>query len=389
MSSRPHEPVLRVSNLHKVYQLYANPTDRLKELLFRKSYHTEFGALNGVSFDLDEGRCLGIVGDNGSGKSTLLQLIAGTLTPSAGQIERRGNVLGLLELGVGFHIEFTGRQNIFLYGDVLGLPHALIKSKFDEIVAFSELAEFIDRPLKTYSTGMRMRLAFSLVTSLDPEILIIDEALAVGDAHFQKKCIDHMMGIKKRGRTIIFCSHSTYQISMFCEDTLWLKNGVIEQFGESAQIVAAYEAYQLRKDQPGDTGAATADIPVRIASVEILNALPIARGDNLHVRVRTESISETLPYHVTVSIKFGTDFGVYATGTHLAGKPPLTGSREINVTYPNVPLMGGYYWLHVRAFDDQGLMVYHEKILLDPELEVRKDGQERGLCYLENCWEIS
>jgi len=386
------DPVLRVSHLSKSYQVYDKPLDRLKELLFNKKTHNVFTALQDVSFTLGKGKCLGIIGDNGSGKSTLLQLIAGVLEPSSGQVQATGTVLGLLELGIGFHTEFTGRQNIYFYGDILGLPHSLIKSKIDHIIAFSELQSFIDRPLKTYSTGMRMRLAFSLVSSLDPDILIIDEALAVGDLYFQKKCIDHIMKIKESGRTIIFCSHSMYQIGLFCEETLWLKNGVAERYGESMQVTSAYEAYQLGKDEiaENETGAKYAHAPVRITAAEILNDLPISRGDDLRLRICTECHSDDLPFHVMVSLKFATDYGVFATGTHLSGKPPLRGrQREIVVTYPNIPLMGGYYWLHIRLFDDQGLIIYHEKVLVDPELEVLKESNERGVCYFENVWEVN
>jgi len=359
------------------------------ELLTRRTRYKDFQALKNVSFKLNRGKSLGIVGENGSGKSTLLQTIAGVLTPTTGSVECNGSVLGLLELGIGFHVEFTGRQNIFLYGDVLGLPRCLIKSKLDEIIAFAELGEFIDRSLRTYSTGMRMRLAFSLVASLDPDILIVDEALTVGDNYFQKKCLNHIMKIKESGRTIIFCSHSTYQIGMFCEEVLWLKQGVVEKYGDTLPVLAAYEAYQLRKgEQAHQEGRA--DTPVRIVSIEILNELPISRGTDLQLRICTEAISDELPFHIMVSLKYGADFGVYATGTHLAGKPPIRGRhRQIIVTYPKIPLLGGYYWFHVRAFDDQGMIIYHEKILIDPELEVRKENKELGFCYLDNYWEIT
>jgi lipopolysaccharide transport system ATP-binding protein len=387
MSSRPF--ALRVHDLHKIYQVYAKPADRLKELLFRDKRHSDFHALEGVSFELEAGRCLGIVGDNGSGKSTLLQLIAGSLTPTRGTIERNGSVLGLLELGVGFHPEFTGRQNIFFYGDVLGVAPAAMRARFDEIVEFSELAPFIDRPIKTYSTGMVMRLAFSTITLLDPEILIIDEALSVGDAHFQKKCIDHILGIKQRGRTIVFCSHSTYQIGMICEDTIWMQNGRIRQFGETAHVTTAYEAYQLGRSGTGQEAGNGAEAPVRIASVEILNTLPISRGDDLTIRIVTECVSGDLPYHVMLSIKYGSDYGVYATGTHLSGQPALRGQkREIVVRFPAIQLMGGHYWLHARAFDDSGVLIYHERTLADPGLSVRKESQERGVCHFPNQWDI-
>ena len=383
---------LRVSNLTKTYRLYDQPIDRLKELLFRQRRHSDFVALRDVSFELPHGRTLGVVGDNGAGKSTLLQLIAGAMTPSWGTIERDGVVLGLLELGVGFHAEFTGRQNIFLYGDVHGLSRRLVQARIDEIIAFAELEAFIDRPLKTYSTGMRMRLAFSLIATLDPDILIVDEALSVGDTYFQKKCIDRMMEFKNRGRTIIFCSHSLYQISMFCDETLWLREGRIWMHGETLQVIPAYEAWQAQrgvKHDQADTNV-HAELPVRVVSIELLNGLPCRRGEDLRFRLRIESLSPDISFHVSFSIKMQNGYGVFATGTHLAGRPPLQGREheilEILITYPRIPLLGGIYNAHARIFDDQGLMVYHEKIL--NEFEVRKDSLELGVCYLENNWEV-
>lgn len=383
------KPALRVSGLSKVYRLYDQPMDRLKELLFRRRRHSDFIALREVSFELPHGRSLGVVGNNGAGKSTLLQLIAGTLTPSSGTVERDGTVLGLLELGVGFHAEFTGRQNVFLYGDVLGLPRRLVQACFDDIVAFAELESFIDRPLKTYSTGMRMRLAFSLIAALDPEILIVDEALAVGDVYFQKKCIDRMMEFRNQGHAILFCSHSLYQIGMFCDDTLWLEDGRIRQYGETSRVLAAYEAWQAQRNVCREQAAAEArpETPARIVSLELLNELPCRRGDDLRFRLRLECVRDDVPYHLTLSIKMDDGRGVYVTGTHLAGQPPLRGQRrEVLITYPRIPLLGGLYSAHARLFDDQGLMVYHEKVL--PELEVQKDSRELGICYLENRWEV-
>ncbi len=378
---------LRVSDLTKIYRLYDQPIDRLKELLFRRPRHSDFIALRDVSFELPHGRTLGVVGDNGAGKSTLLQLIAGTMTPSQGTIERDGVVLGLLELGVGFHTEFTGRQNIFLYGDVLGLSRRLVQTRIDEIIAFAELEAFIDRALKTYSTGMRMRLAFSLIATLDPDILIVDEALSVGDVYFQKKCIDRMMEFKNRGRTIIFCSHSLYQVSIFCDETLWLREGRVWMQGETLQVIPAYEAWQAQRGVQSDQADAGAhpEIPVRIVSLELLNELPCRRGDDLRFRLRIESVNPNLPFHVSFSIKMQNGYGVFATGTHLAGRPPLQGrEHEILITYPRIPLLGGVYNAHARIFDNQGLMVYHEKIL--NKFEVKKDSLELGVCHLENNW---
>jgi lipopolysaccharide transport system ATP-binding protein len=246
---RNPEDVLIVRDLSKVYQLYDSPFHRLKAFFIRDGKNREFVALQNVCFSLKRGETLGIIGENGAGKSTLLQLIAGTLSPTSGEALARGRILALLELGVGFHPDFTGRENIFFYGDMLGLSREYIHSKFDEVVEFSELGDFIDRPLKTYSTGMQMRLAFSLVSSLDPDILIVDEALSVGDMHFQKKCVDRIIEFKKRGVTIIFCSHSTYQVGILCDRVIWLKDGKMEMEGMTERVVAAYEFYQLEKDR--------------------------------------------------------------------------------------------------------------------------------------------
>jgi lipopolysaccharide transport system ATP-binding protein len=383
------KPALRVSGLTKIYRLYNHPMDRLKELLCRQPRHSDFVALRDITFELPHGRTLGIIGDNGAGKSTLLQLVAGTMTPTCGTIERDGVVLGLLELGVGFHAEFTGRQNIFLYGDVLGLSRRLIQAGVDEIIAFAELEAFIDQPLKTYSTGMRMRLAFSLITTLDPDVLIVDEALSVGDVYFQKKCIDRMLEFRNRGRTIIFCSHSLYQVSVFCDETIWLQAGQIRMYGETLQVIPAYEAWQAQRSVQHDQADAgvNREILVRIISIELLNQQPCWRGDDLRFRLHIESASSDLLFHVSFSIKMQNGYGVFATGTHLIGHPPLQGrERDILITYPKVPLMGGIYSAHARIFDDQGLMIYHEKIL--NEFEVRKDSLELGVCHLENDWQI-
>jgi lipopolysaccharide transport system ATP-binding protein len=383
--------VVRVIDLTKVYRFYNKPLDRLKEFFVDGSKHTDFVALDRVSLALHEGETLGIVGENGAGKSTLLQLISGTLTPSSGVIETKGTILALLELGVGFHPDFTGRENIFFYGDILGFSRDYMQSRFDEILAFSELDSFIDRPLMTYSTGMQMRLAFSLISSLEPDILIIDEALAVGDMHFQKKCIDRIMDFRQRGKTIIFCSHSTYMVSILCDRVLWMKEGRMEMFGEAAEVIPSYEYYQLEKDREkqenSETLAASNEQPVVIKEFELMNSVPLKRGTDLKFRLLLDSASDNVPYNITVSIKMDTGRGVFVTGTHLSGGRPLSGKkREVIITYPNAPIMGGVYYAHARVFDDKGLMMYHERAI--PPFEVEKDSLELGVCYFENRWEI-
>lgn len=385
------EDVLIVKELTKIYRIYENPLNRLKEFFVRNKKHIDFAALNNISFSIKKGMTFGIIGENGAGKSTLLQLIAGTIFPTSGEIMVNGKVLALLELGVGFHPDFTGKENIFFYGDILGFSRGFIQSKFDEIVEFSELGDFIGRPIKTYSTGMQMRLAFSLISSLEPDILIIDEALSVGDMHFQKKCIDRIMNFKNKGMTILFCSHSTYQVSILCDEVIWLKDGKVEMYGETQRVIPAYEFYQLEKDrkknETDEKYSLSNEHPVIIKEVKIKNELPLKRGDDLIFRMLIECITDDMPYNVTLSIKMDTGRGVYVTGTHLAGKRPIYGKKkEILITYPCVPIMGGIYYAHARVFDDKGLMVYHERVV--PPFEVEKDSLEIGVCYFENRWEI-
>jgi ABC-type polysaccharide/polyol phosphate transport system ATPase subunit len=381
------EEVLRASELSKIYKLYSKSNDRLKEYFFKDNRHTDFFALDRVSFSIRKGETLGIVGENGAGKSTLLQLIAGTLSPTSGEVMVNGRVLALLELGIGFHPDFTGRENIFFYGDMLGLPRRYVQSKFNDIMEFSELGYFMDRPLKTYSTGMQMRLAFSLVSSLEPEILIIDEALSVGDIHFQKKCIDRIMDFKNNGKTIIFCSHSTYHINILCNKVIWLKDGRIEMYGEPEEVLPAYEYYQMLKGQTVQEHNSENYAPVIIKELKLLNDQPLKRGDDMKVALLIESKKENLPYHVALSIKIGSTQGVFFTGTNIRGMNPLLGRmNRMFVTFPKIPLLGGFYYIHARIFDGKGFVLMHEKV--SPPFEVLKDSLERGVCYLENHWEI-
>ena len=212
------KPSIVASALGKTFELYTRPVDRLWQLLWgrRRRFSKPFVALNDVSFSLKRGEVLGLVGRNGAGKSTLLQLICGTLQPTAGEVAVNGRVAALLELGAGFNPEFTGRENVFLNAAVMGLSTAEIDARYDEIVSFSGIGDFINQPVKTYSSGMYMRLAFAVATAVDPDILVIDEALSVGDGAFARKSFDRIMALRERGATILFCSHSMYQIEAIC-----------------------------------------------------------------------------------------------------------------------------------------------------------------------------
>ena len=242
-------PVLRVQGLGKEYRLYDSPRQRLKALVTGGNYHRSHWALRDVSFELHRGQCMGLIGDNGAGKSSLLKLIAGTMQPSNGRVERIGRVTAILELGAGFHPDFTGRDNLRFGGSLIGISPADMAGLEQSIIDFSELGDAIDRPVKTYSSGMSVRLAFALVTAVEPDVLVIDEALAVGDQHFQKKCVERITEFRNKGCTILFCSHSQYHIRQLCNVALWLDGGCVKAMGSTDAVLSSYEAHVRAQDQ--------------------------------------------------------------------------------------------------------------------------------------------
>ncbi len=242
-------PSIEVLNLSKCYKIYAHPLDRMLDWIapFGPRHYREFWALRSISFTVPKGDAVGIIGANGAGKSTLLKIISGTSRQTGGHVEVEGRVAALLELGMGFHFELTGRQNIFLNGRLLGLSQEDLEKKLPEIIAFSELGEFIDQPLRTYSTGMYVRLGFSVVASVEPDILIIDEALNVGDAHFQQKCIRRIREIHEKGTTLLFVSHDPGAVRSLCQEALLLDEGEIVSRGGPDEILDHYNALVARK----------------------------------------------------------------------------------------------------------------------------------------------
>ncbi len=230
-------------NLGKRYNIYANPRDKLKEVLMsgKRQYHREFWALRNVSFDVGKGESVGIVGRNGSGKSTLLRIVCGTLSPTEGTVETHGRVAGLLELGSGFNPEYTGRENVHMAGAILGLSKKEMIRKYQEIVDFAEVADFMDQPVRTYSSGMFMRLAFSVAANLDPDILVIDEALAVGDEIFRRKCFSRIHSLRERGVTILFVSHAAPAVVELCDRAVLLDRGQVLIQGSPKAVIANYQ----------------------------------------------------------------------------------------------------------------------------------------------------
>lgn len=240
--------MIEVNNLSLCYRMPTQRVSGLKEYLVSalqgKMHYQEFWALRDVSFDVARGEVLGLIGSNGAGKSTLLKVISGILKPTAGNVKVNGNIVPMLELGSGFDMELTGRENIFLNGAILGYSEAFLQEKYDEIVAFSELGEFIEMPLRSYSSGMVTRLAFSIATIVKPDVLIVDEILSVGDAAFQKKSEARMLKLMGGGTTVLLVSHSAQQIEYLCNRALWLKQGQMMQIGPAAEVCRAYAEAQ-------------------------------------------------------------------------------------------------------------------------------------------------
>jgi lipopolysaccharide transport system ATP-binding protein len=245
------DTAIEVVGLSKCYHIYDRPQDRLLQMLTRgrKRYDREFWAVRDVSFSIGQGETVGIIGRNGSGKSTLLQMICGTVSPSAGTVATSGRVAALLELGAGFNIEFTGRENVLLNAAILGFPRESMEERMTEVALFSELGEFLDRPVKTYSTGMYARLAFSIAIHVDPEILIVDEALAVGDSRFVAKCMRRMREIQDRGVTILFVSHDVSSVRTLCQRAIWIDKGRIVENGDVFPVTGKFMEFMFKDEE--------------------------------------------------------------------------------------------------------------------------------------------
>lgn len=264
------QPLLEVNGLSKVYRIFDRPGDRLKQILFGgfRRYYREYTALKDVSFTISKGETVGIVGRNGAGKSTLLQILTGTLQETAGEVTVRGRVAALLELGSGINPELTGRENILLLAAILGLDDAETRDRMPAILAFAELGEFIDQPVKNYSSGMYVRLAFSIATCVDPDLLIVDEALSVGDVAFRNKCMRRINDLRAKDVSILFVSHDLSTLQMICDRAIWLDDGRVKAIGNPVQITQDFHAFMVggdvAKGSPGTAGQVAPSVPQQI-----------------------------------------------------------------------------------------------------------------------------
>jgi lipopolysaccharide transport system ATP-binding protein len=322
--------LVAVQNISKRYRLYRRPSDRLWELLpGARPRHTDFWALRDIHFSLEKGQTLGLVGPNGCGKSTLLQIVSGILQPTTGRVVTRGRVAALLELGAGFNPEFTGRENVFLNGEILGLSRAEIAKAMPSIEAFAEIGEFIDRPVKEYSSGMYVRLAFATAIHVDPEILIVDEALAVGDAVFANRCVRKFEELRERKVTVLFVSHDLGLVKQLSDHAILLLNGRIAAEGAPSDVINRYIGLVLAREEAhrktDDRVRASfrhGDGSSEILTVEVLNARgepagSVASGEPITVRVRSRFHQHRSDPMVGILVRTRIGMDVYGTNTRI------------------------------------------------------------------------
>lgn len=400
--------LIDIKNLSKGYQLFDKPSDRLKQIFSRgkKQYYREFIALQDVSFRIGKGETVGIIGRNGSGKSTLLQIIAGTLTPSSGEIQVRGRVAALLELGSGFNPDFTGRENVYLNGAILGISKEEMDKRYEEIIKFADIGNFIDQPVKTYSSGMYIRLAFSIAINVEADILIVDEALAVGDSKFQIKCIEKMKEIKKNGTTILFVSHAGEQVKRFCERGIWLEHGKVKEIGSATEVVNHYEDSlqmdllnkQIEEHQKSLVESENEQVNIAIESESIIAKIKNVQTDNLRINtfdkftvtVEYEIYQDEIPNFLLGVALYGSDRKyIFGPNTDLdkSEVPNTEGLHIVKYTIPSIPLMAGKFFVDVGIFVDGGL------VCLDYKNEVKQVNIEseyfsEGLVYIQHEWSV-
>lgn len=401
------EIAIKVENLSKIYRLYDKPIDRMKESLSlsRKKYSREHYALNNISFEINKGETVGIIGTNGSGKSTLLKIITGVLTPSTGNVEVKGKISALLELGAGFNPEYTGLENIYLNGTMMGYTREEMEQKVNSITEFADIGDFISQPVKTYSSGMFARLAFAVAINVEPEILIVDEALSVGDTRFQIKCMNKMKQMMEGGTTVLFVSHDTNAIRRFCMKAIWLNNGELLEMGEVNKIADKYLDFLKCGETVSDA--------IRI-NEEVLNIKPFELGNNIAEIVdfrivnKQNNIVDTVRLDEYVKIKVTYDvydenidkpvLGVAIRGMdddYVCGLNTLLdkisipwkyGRNTIELDYVDgIRAVGGKYYFDVALFEETATVQIEYKSIIK-EITITSDYIGEGRYVIPHKW---
>lgn len=368
------EYAIELKHITKTYAMYAKPTDRLKEALDfrRRSYHDTFYALNDVNIHVKKGEMIGFIGENGSGKSTLLKIITGVLTPTSGEMQINGNIAALLELGSGFNPEYSGYDNIYLNGMVLGFTKEQVDEMVDDIISFADIGDHLYQPVKTYSSGMFVRLAFAVAINVDPEILIVDEALAVGDLEFQLKCMEKFTEFRNAGKTILFVSHDVNAVRRFCDRVYWLKNGVVENEGETMEVTEEYENFLKRKSlktvdrEKSVVEEHSAPEIVTVDSATLLdeNLEPVdivEQNSTVYVKVEYTVKNES-PKNPVLGVAIRTVQNHYVCGLNtLLDKtaiPWKKGKNVFYIKYPNMSLLSGEYYFDVAFFEENATVPF-------------------------------
>lgn len=412
--------VIKVENLSKCYQIYDQPRDRLKQFVFPRMqqligrptsrFYREFWALKDVSFEVRKGESVGILGRNGSGKSTLLQMITGTLTPTSGSVATSGRISALLELGAGFNPEFSGRENVFLNLSIQGFNEEQIRNKFEDISQFADIGEFIDQPVKTYSSGMYARLAFAAAINTEPEVLIVDEILAVGDAPFQQKCINRLYKMLDSGVSLLMVSHDAYQVRSICNQALLLHRGKQVLFDRSDKVMDAYigntaetpvpaESPQLLQENAAEENS-TADLHQSPSGflVSIHNPILISNGVRGCSEVKSLSpvdlefeyqLHGLLDRKLSFVVNIYREDGVYIFGTttKMRGLPEFEPAAQgrVLIHIPSLPLVSGKYKFRVAVNDARGLNILAEAVPVC-HISVSDEFKAVGLVDIQHSW---
>lgn len=399
------EPIIRLENISKLYQIYDKPRDRLLQMLVRgrRKLFREFCALDRLDFEVSPGEVIGVIGKNGAGKSTLLQLVCGTLMPTTGHIDVQGRVAALLELGAGFNPEFSGRENVYLSAAVSGMSREEIDKRYTDIVAFSGIGDFIDQPVKTYSSGMYVRLAFSVAINVDPDILVIDEALSVGDGEFSRKSFDRIMALKDAGKTILFCSHSMYHIEAICNRVIWLDAGRVMMIDAPEQVTTAFNnSILLAQEPPSQAGdVESSAVPADMGGQARIDQIVASSNSVVANRLQLRSCESDLSVQVfftsdpgipVPTVAFGLEtlsgVSVSSAGSLYDGEVisrGADGTGMVELRFPAIPLMRGSYRMSIYLACERMLHIY-DHALYCVELEVSHTGIEQGVVFLPHEW---
>jgi lipopolysaccharide transport system ATP-binding protein len=388
-------PLVEARGLGKAYPKVHRNADRLRalaRLLVGAGAGERYEVLRDIDLDVVRGESLGLIGENGAGKSTLLKLVTGVLTPSSGSVRVNGTIGALLELGAGFHPEYSGRDNIAMAAALYGLAGADLRARMPEIIAFADIGDYIDEPVKHYSSGMVVRLGFAVIASLKPDLLVTDEVLAVGDESFQKKCVRWIEQYLAGGGTLILVSHSMYHVQKLCRHACWLRDGKVERYGDVFDVTQAYLAYHERKSAPVPDRAEIARagyefsvLGVALNGVDAETPLPLEFGATLHVRMRIRSRDGRVP-SVALGIVRADGTAVYGVGSDMdavALEPAGAGEYVGHVEFPDLALLPGTYVVRVHPLDPEGVRLFDT---VERGLVVRGASREFGLVRLAHRW---